>query len=91
MLRFLVQNCVTKDDLKGAVDDMKGSVDTLRGVVGESEYRLKDHVSREVAKIRDIEYRQNEKTNEVVRVIQKEAAISKMDGVRLIAINPFKD
>jgi hypothetical protein len=79
MLRYLVQNCVTKSDL------------TL--ILAELKYELKDHTTRECGKLRgdllEIAHRQDEKTNELVRVIEKSGSIPKKEAIRVIEINPF--
>lgn len=80
--------CATKEDIASIRKEMV-TKDDLKKAIAESEYRLKDHVSREITKTRDVDWCLNEKTNEFVRVAQKSGTISKKDAERLAAINPL--
>jgi predicted RNA-binding Zn ribbon-like protein len=78
----------TKEDLEQIRSEMVTKIDLKQAIV-EVTYELKDHVTREILKMRDIAYIQNEKTNEFVRTVQKSGTISRPDAIRLTAINPF--
>ena len=80
MLRYLVRVTVTREDV----------FEIVNKAISEAKYELKDHTSREVAKIRDSIYVGDQKTNEFVRTAQKSRAISRADADRLVAINPLK-
>lgn len=79
---------VTKEDAKSFA-----TKEDLSKVIAEAKNELKDHTTRECAKVRGdlvaIAHRQDEKTNEFVRTAQKSGTISKNDGIRLLEINPF--
>jgi hypothetical protein len=99
MFRWLKDNVVTHGELQDELGKIRSEMATkedlkqIRQDLRKTEQELRDHTTRECAKIRDIffdvAHRQNEKTNEFVRVAQKSGTISHADGMRLITINPF--
>lgn len=98
MLRYLIDNMplrsevATKDDIAAIRSEMATKED-VRKMIGEAKQELKDHTTRECAKVRgdliSVAHRQDEKTNEFVRTAQKSGTISCANADRLVTINPF--
>ncbi len=101
MFRWLKDNIVTRDEFHEELakfatkEDLKSfaTKEDMKKAIAEAKHELKDHTTRECAKVRDIffdvAHEQDKKTNEFVRTAQKSGTISRADGARLIALNPF--
>ncbi len=106
MFRILMNTMATKEDLKqfATKDDLNrfatkedlnrfATKDDVKQMIAEAKHELKDHTTRECAKVRGdltaIAHRQDEKANEFIRTAAKSEAISRADAGRLHAINPF--
>lgn len=101
MLRTIMTSMATKDDIAlihatmATKEDLKAfaTKEDVRSMIGEAKQELKDHTTRECAKVRgdlvSVAHRQDEKINEFVRTAQKCGTISRAHADRLTAINPF--
>jgi hypothetical protein len=96
MLRYLVQNCVTKSDVREIVAEIVPGIvkPIISAEIKASEQRMMDHTTRECAKVRGdlviAARQQDEKTNEVIRLAEKKRLFSSSESQNLQSINPLR-
>lgn len=100
LLRYLAQNCVTKTDVREIVTDIVKEIvpEIVKPIISSeikaSEQRMMDHTTRECAKVRGdlivIARQHDEKTNELIRTIEKKKLFSSSESHKLQSINPLR-